>query len=68
MKCNACKQNIELHLFDIGDAFEEVSPLSFRKGTYHRFCFELLIEEAKDTESKHIEYKSRYDEYLTKYC
>jgi len=67
MICNACKENIELHHFDIGDAFEAISPISFRMGTYHRFCYEILIEKAKELESKHPEYSSRYDEFETKY-
>ena len=67
MICNACKEIIGPHTFDIGDAFEEVSPMSFRKGTYHKFCYELLIEEAKETSSKHSDYQSRYDEFETKY-
>lgn len=68
MKCNACKEHIEIHHFEIGDAFSAISPMTFREGHYHRYCFDLLIEEAKETQSKKIEYKSRYDEYLTKYC
>ena len=58
--------HIEVLELEIGDAFEEISPLTFRKGNYHRYCFSLLLEEAKETDSKHIIYNSKYDEYLTK--
>jgi hypothetical protein len=65
MKCTACKENIHLHEFDTLDAIEEVSPITFRKGTYHLECYKLLIEEAEQTQTNN-NYANRLDEYFSR--
>jgi len=66
MKCKVCKEKIEIHDFDGGFAFNEESPMSFRNANFHSYCYELEIEEAKQTETKKVNYENRYDEYLHK--
>ena len=66
MKCKVCKEKIEIHDFDVGFAFNEESPMSFRNANFHSYCYELEIEEAKQTETKKVNYENRYDEYLHK--
>lgn len=66
-RCKVCKQKIEFWQFEIGAAFEEVSPVTFRKANFHSYCYDLEVEQAKQTESKNVNYQNRYDEYLTKY-
>lgn len=64
MKCKVCKEEIDMPDFDNGFAFNAESPMTFRNANFHSGCFELEVEEAKQTESKKAEYKNRYDEYL----
>lgn len=66
MKCKVCKEGIEPHEFDVMNAFETISPVTFRKANFHSFCYELEYEQAKQMSSKNVNYGNRMDEYLTK--
>jgi len=66
MNCKVCKDKILPHEYDSLQAFQAISPVTFRKANFHSFCYGLELEEAEQTESKSIDYKNRLDEYLTK--
>ena len=66
MKCTSCKEKIEIWEFDVLDAFEEINPITFRKGTFHLECYKLLIEEAKQTPSCDVNYENKFDEYISR--
>jgi hypothetical protein len=38
--------------------------MTFRNANFHSYCYELETEEAKQTESKKVDYENRHDEYL----
>lgn len=65
MKCAICHTGIKIYEFDLGTAFNEVSPISFRKSNMHHDCYLDALDIAKETESKNKNYKNRLDEYLT---
>lgn len=58
------ENNIHIADYDNLEAFEEVSPLTFRKGNYHRHCYDTLVEEAKETDPDG--YANRWDEFIDK--
>lgn len=62
--CSACGLEINHEDFEIGNAFVEKSPITFRKKKVHSFCHELEIELAKQMPSKKTGFENRYDEYL----
>jgi hypothetical protein len=64
MNCTVCHTHITPQDYDILDAFEEVSPITFRKGNFHRYCYGLLIEQAEETPSEG--YTNRMDEFYDK--
>lgn len=66
MNCKACKCKIDYSDIDNLDAFVERSPIDFKSGLFCTFCFGVLIDEAKDTDSKIEGFDSRMDENIAK--
>jgi len=66
MKCKVCRDNIQPHEFDSHNAFTEISPISFRRATFHSYCYQLEAEEAEQTPSSSNQYLNRWDEYLSR--
>ncbi len=65
MKCVICSLTIHPSDYDIGNAFNAINPVTFRKADMHSDCFQDAIETAQETPSKKAGFQNRYDEYLT---
>ncbi len=67
MKCAICSLNIKIFEFDLGTAFKDRNPITFKMAIMHYDCYQDAIEIAKQTPSKKPGYSNRYDEYNTNY-
>ncbi len=65
MKCTACKEPIPPQEFDIFNAFRAPSPMTFRFGHYHKYCYEVIVCTAMETPAKKEGFTNRWDEYVT---
>jgi len=48
------------------DSIYDINPKTMRRAWMHTFCFVVAEEELQDTPSSNINYKNKYDEYLSK--